>query len=91
MTVVRSKCQGVQMHGDHMFWGTKIIGPADSEVILFDCTDFHHIPRATVLDAERYILLLRALYRRVVSILLRSWTWPKLRKIAQRADKLPQQ
>lgn len=32
MTVVRSKCQGVQMHGDHMFWGTKIIGPKDSEV-----------------------------------------------------------
>lgn len=32
MTVVRSKCQGVQLHGDHMFWGTKIVGPADSEV-----------------------------------------------------------
>lgn len=32
MTVVRSKSHGVQMHGDHMFWGTKIQGPPDSEV-----------------------------------------------------------
>lgn len=32
MTVVRSKSHGVQMHGDHMFWGTKIQGPPDSKV-----------------------------------------------------------
>lgn len=32
MTVVRSKSRGVQLNGDHMFWGTKIIGPPDSEV-----------------------------------------------------------
>lgn len=32
MTVVRSKSHGVQMHGDHMFWGTKIEGPLDSKV-----------------------------------------------------------
>ncbi|CAN0103410.1 unnamed protein product [Pylaiella littoralis] len=34
MTVVRSKSHGVQMHGDHMFWGTKIEGPADSKIPL---------------------------------------------------------
>ena len=32
MTVVRSKSHGVQVNGDTMFWGTKIIGPPDSEV-----------------------------------------------------------
>lgn len=34
MTVVRSKSHGVQMHGDHMFWGTKIEGPPDSKVCM---------------------------------------------------------
>lgn len=34
MTVVRSKSHGVQMHGDHMFWGTKISGPPDSKIPL---------------------------------------------------------
>lgn len=43
LTVVRSKCHGVQMHGDHMFWGTKIVGPAESEV--------HIIPLMAVLKA----------------------------------------
>ncbi len=32
MTVVRSKSHGVQMSGDHMFWGTKLEGPPDSKV-----------------------------------------------------------
>ncbi|CAN0418538.1 unnamed protein product [Ascophyllum nodosum] len=34
MTVVRSKSHGVQVNGDTMFWGTKIIGPPDSEIPL---------------------------------------------------------
>ncbi|CBJ26073.1 expressed unknown protein [Ectocarpus siliculosus] len=34
MTVVRSKSHGVQMHGDHMFWGTKLEGPPDSKIPL---------------------------------------------------------
>lgn len=34
MTVVRSRCSGVQMHGDHMFWGTEMIGPEESKIPL---------------------------------------------------------
>ncbi|CAM9894867.1 unnamed protein product, partial [Choristocarpus tenellus] len=32
ITVVRTKSSGVEMTGDHMFWGTKITGPEDSKV-----------------------------------------------------------
>lgn len=35
MTVVRSKSRGVQMNGDHMFWGTSIMAPPDSEASFF--------------------------------------------------------
>lgn len=47
MTVVRSRCSGVQMHGDHMFWGTKIMGLEGSEVCgawPYSCRRFGDLP-----------------------------------------------